>query len=519
MPPRDYGKGEYKEGWTMKALIRGLMLATCLTASLAIGAQAQRLTVAQGFDPQTLWPNGTTNAETYNGGTPVVESLFWLDGRDMKVKPLLATGFTQETPTSIIVKLRPNIRFSNGEAMNADAVIHSFKILIDPKETPAYTRYFETFTKIDKIDDLTVRMHTSVPIPPMDLTLSLFFVVPPTYWNQVGQDGFGKRPIGTGPFLFERWVRDAELVFRRNPNYWGEAPVGINELVFKPVPDEMARAAGLMTGEYDVVKNLPAAGLNDVKRRPTARVISVPSYAICGLNMSSWEGHNSPLQNKKVRQALNYAVDKKSIIDNILFGNGVPLNGQLLRQSQLGYNPDLKDYPYDPARARALLAEAGFPNGFEIGFKIPSGSYANAKEVAEAVSGMLNQVGVRPRIQIIESGEYLRQLRARELWPMSMTCSSPPDDPHFQMSQYHSTWRYAYHKIPELDKLIDEGQQEMDVRKRTEIYQRASQVAYNEAVLLFLYGGVDHFGTSSKVKGFAPRGDGRYFFYGVTLER
>jgi peptide/nickel transport system substrate-binding protein len=503
----------------MRTLVRSLLLATCLTASVAFSAQAQRLTVAQGFDPQTLWPNGTTNAETYNGGTPVVESLMWLDGRDMKVKPLLATSFTMETPTVVLVKLRPNVRFTNGEPMNADAVIFNFNLLVDPKETPAYTRYFETFTKIEKVDDLTVRMTSSVPIPPMDLTLSLFHVVPPNYWKQVGQAEFGKKPIGTGPFIFDRWVRDAELVFKRNPNYWGEASTGFNELVLKPVPDEMARAAGLMTGEYDIVKNLPATAIADVKRRQNVRVVSVPSHAICGMRMSSWEGHTSPLQNKAVRQALNYAVDKKSIIDNILFGNGVPLNGQLLRQVQLGYNPDIKDFPYDPARAKKMLTEAGYPNGFEIGFKIPSGSYANAKEVSEAVAGMLSEVGVRTKIQVVESGEFLRQLRARELWPMSMSCSSPPDDPHFQMSQYHSTWRYAYNLIPELDKLIDEGQQEMDVKKRVEIYQRASQIAYDEAVMIFLYGGVDHFGASAKVKNFAPRGDGRWFYYGISLER
>jgi peptide/nickel transport system substrate-binding protein len=499
--------------------IRKILLATCLTIGLVGAADAARLTVAQGFDAQTLWPNGTTNAVTYNVGTPIVESLFWLDPRNNKLTPLLATGFTQETPTSIVVKLRPNVKFTNGELMNADAVIHSFNVLIDPKQTPAYTRYFEAFDKITKIDDLTVRMTTLYPVPPMDLTLSLFFVVPPAYWNQVGQDEYGRKPIGTGPFKLERWVRDAEVVMKKNEAYWGEAPGGFDELVFKPVPDDMARAAGLVTGEYDIVKNLPVASLDDVRKRANVGVLSVPSNAIHSILMSSLEEHKSPLQSKKVRQAFNYAVDKKSIIENLLFGNGVPLDGQLLRKAQLGYNPNLKDYPYDPKKAKELLAEAGYPNGFETTLKVPVGSQAQQQEVAEAVAGMLAGIGVKVNLTLIEGGEYLRQLRARELWPMGVSGSSPPDDPHFQMSQYHSTWRYAYVRNAELDKLIDDGKQEMDIKKREQIYQKASELVYEEAPGIFLYGGVDFWGVSKKVKNFGARGDGRFFFYGVGLER
>lgn len=504
----------------MRVAVRTLLLAASFSAAILTTAQAQRLTVAQGFDPQTLWPNGTTNAETYNGGTPIVESLFWLDPRDFKLKPLLATSYQLETPTSIVVKLRDGVKFTNGEPMNADAVVHSFKVLIDPKLTPAYTRYFEGFTKIDKIDDLTVRMHTAYPIPPMDLTLSLFFVVPPKYWAEVGgPDAYGRKPIGTGPFTLERWTRDAELVMKKNPNYWGELPKGIEELVFKPVPDEQSRAAGLSTGEYDVVKNVPVASVAGLKKNPNVNIISIPSYAIFATILSTLPEHKSPLNNKLVRQAVNYAVDKKAIIDNILFGNGVALEGQVLRKSQLGYNPNIKDYPYDPKKAKTLLAEAGFPNGFEVNFKTSSGSYAQEHEVSQAVAGMLDAVGIKTKIQVIESGEYLRQLRARELWPMGYTGSSPPDDPHFQLSQYHSTWRYSYIKNPELDALIDAGKQELDVKKRGEIYQKASVLMHEEAPVLFLYGGIDFFGTSKRVKNFAPRGDGRYFWYGVSLEK
>ena len=164
-----------------------------------------------------------------------------------------------------------------------------------------------------------------------------------------------------------------------------------------------------------------------------------------------------------------------------------------------------------------MLAEAGYPNGFEIPFKVPVGSYQQGQEVAEAAAGMLAAVGVKPKIQLIEAGEYLRQLRARELGPMAMSGSQPPDDPHFQMSQYHSTWRYSYIKNAELDKLIDDGKMEMDPKKREEIYKRASVLFRDLAPVVFLYGGVTYFGTSAKVKNFHPRGDARFFFYNVSF--
>ena len=159
-------------------------------------------------------------------GRPIVKSLFWLDASDNKIKPLLALSYVQETPTAIVVKLRPDVKFTNGEPMNADAVIFSFNILIDPKQTPAYTRYFEGFSKATKIDDLTVRMETKYPIPPMELTLSLFFVVPPKYWTEVGLEAYGRKPIGTGPFVFESWTRDAAGRFEEERELLGNAAGG-----------------------------------------------------------------------------------------------------------------------------------------------------------------------------------------------------------------------------------------------------------------------------------------------------
>ncbi len=504
----------------MKPTLCKLLLTVLVAMGIAGPATAARVTIAQSLDPQSLWPNATTSADTYNAGTPIVESLFWLDASDNQIKPLLALSYTQDSPNQITIKLRPNVKFTNGEPMNADAVIFSYNVVTDPKQTPAYTRYFEGFSKITKIDNLTVQVDTSYPLPPMGLTLSLFFVVPPKYWTEVGGAvAFGRKPIGTGPFTFHSWVRDAQVVLKRNDAYWGKLPENIDELVFKSVPDFGARVAGAITGEVDIAKQVPISSVADLRKRVNLKVLEVNAFTVVHLILSSLEQHKSPLQDKRVRHAINFAIDKQGIIDGLFLGNARRLNGQLLRPTQPGYDPNIVDYPYDPKKAKQLLTEAGYPNGFQVPFKVPVGSIQQGQEVAEAVAGMLGAIGITAKIQLLEAGEYLRQLRARELGPMAISGNQPPDDSHFMMSQYHSTWRYSYINDAELDKLIDEGKVEMDPKKRDAIYRKISALIYEQAPVGFINGGVDHYAVNAKLKNFHPRGDGRYFFYNVSLDK
>lgn len=500
----------------MKRTLRKLLLATALGAGLIGSASASTVVIAQNFDPQTLWPNGTTASDNLNAGSAIVEALFWVDPNGEEFRPLLATGYEMESDTSLIVHLREGVTFSNGEPMNADAVIHSFNVFVDTAQTPAYARVSGPFDTIERIDDLTVRITLKHPYPPLRLALSQLYIVPPGYWNEVGLQAYGLRPIGTGPFLFESWARDDQLVMVPNPGYWGEAPEGITRLVWRPVPDDIARAAGLTTGEYDIATALSVTSALEVEANPELTLVPVDSYRIYQFILSSLPNHPSPLHDRRVRQALNYAVDHESVIENLLFGYGVPLRGQVLREPQLGFNPDLEDYPYDPDRARELLAEAGYPDGFNIDFKFPAGRYAQDREVSEAVAGMLGEVGVTTNMIVLEPGEFLRQLRESELWPIAYVGLAPQDDPDLQMSQYHSTWRYSYIHNAELDALIEAGAQEMDLEARAQIYRDASALMREEAPIIFMFGGVDFYGTSNRISNFTARGDGRFFFYGVS---
>jgi len=504
----------------MNSLFRNTATAALMTVSL-LGtnvAGAETINIAQNFDPQTLWPNGTTASDNLNAGSAMVEALFWQNPASGKIEPLLATEVEMVSPKEALITLREGVSFTNGEPMDADAVVHSVEIFMDEEKTPAYARVSDLFETVEKVDDLTVRITLSDTYPAFKLALSQISIVPPGYWNEVGLEAYGQEPIGTGPFVFESWVRDDRLVMSANPDYWGEAPEGITELVWRPVPEDSARLAGLQTGEYQVVKDLPVSSIPVLENDGNVNLVPVPSYRIYQIGLSSHDKHESPLQDVKVRQALNYAVDSQAIIDALFFGRAVPLNGQVLRQPQPGYNSDLKGYGYDPDKARQMLAEAGYPDGFEISFKCPSGRYAQDREVCEAVAGMLSEVGVKAELILLEPGEFLRQLRTMELAPMYFVGLAPQDDPGFQASQYLSSWRYSPIANAEMDALIEAGATEADPEKRAQIYRDLMSLMHEQAPIIFLYGGVDIYGTDARLTGFQPRGDGRMFFYNVALE-
>lgn len=483
---------------------------------MSFAAETGTLTIAQSYDPRSLWPNDFTAQEMLNVANAITESLCWGDPQSGQIKPILLESFEQTEPTKVVMKVRPGIKFTNGEPLDADAVVNSLAVFADVKQAPAYGFFGSVIDKITKIDAMTVEMTTKKPYPAIGLLLAQVYITPPKYWAAAGVDGFRTAPIGTGPYVLKEWVRDSRLVMTPNAGYWGGAPKGISELVWRPIPTDMSRAAGLQAGEYSIGTNLPISSAPALKSAGL-QVIAVPSFRIYMLTFSMLPDEPGPLHDKRVRQALNYAVDKQAIVDALFGGQAKVLNGQVLRPQQIGYDSSLTDYAYDVDKAKALLKEAGYADGFEIQFKFPSGRYAQDREVAEAVSGMLSEVGVRCKMVALEAGEFLKQLDTKKLGPLGMMGTAPADDPDAMVAQFRSTWRYSYIQNPELDMLIDAGASEIDPAKRAETYKKIGQMMREEAYTLYLYQGVDFYGASPKVAGFSPRGDQRYLLSGISI--
>ncbi|MCG7851891.1 MAG: ABC transporter substrate-binding protein [Methanosarcinaceae archaeon] len=499
-----------------------IVVAAVLGISLAFGeaiavSKKRTLIIAQGADPTSLWPNDTLSSWELNPGSAITEAFMWRDPSTEEIKPLLAESWSWKDDTTFQLKLRKGVSFQNGEPFNADAAIFSLELISNKEIAPKYSRYTSTFKSFEKVDEYTINIHNKEPYPPILLTLYRSSVVPPKYWKEVGKKVFAQRPVGTGPFKFIEWKKDDRIVMDKNEKYWGELPKGIDRVIWKPVPDDMSRAAGLETGEYDLIANMSMNSALRLSKEPNVQLISGLSLRMHQVLLSSLEKHPGPLHDVRVRRAMNYAIDKESIINELFFGKAMALQGQLLREEQLGFNPKLKPFPYDPEKARKLLTEAGYPNGFEVEFKFPSGRYAQDREVAEALAGMLEKIGVKCKRIPLEAGEYVKQLLARECAPMCFTGLLGPDA-HIMFFQYRSDWKYSYYQNPELDKLIDAGAVEIDEKKREKIYQKATQIMYDDCPVIFLYQGVDFYGATKRLKNWKPTGDQRIFLYGISLE-
>lgn len=477
-------------------------------------AHARTLTVAQDYDPSDLFGTLSTN----NPMLAILESLYMDNPLTRKIEPHLALSHEKASEKEILIKLRSGVRFSNGEPMNAQAVAHSIKLFADPKVVPAYGIYAPMIERAEAVDELTVRLFLSRPNPLLELLLAQILIVPPKYWETVGAKGFGQSPIGTGPFKLTKWSKDDRIVMDRNATYWGPFPPGIDQIVWRTVPDATARAAGLKTGEFDLAISLPAVEAADVEAVDGLKIYAGDVARVFQLILSSLPQHKGPIQDKRVRQAINYAIDKTGIINALYDGKARPLNGQVILPSQPGYDPELKDYPYDPAKAKALLAEAGYPDGFLIEFRCPANRYPQGRETCEAILGMFAKVGIKAKLTLLESGEFIRQLVNRELAPIGILGIGVPDDPSFGLALYRSNWRYSYYQNPALDQAIDASASEMDPARRAASIRAAGRILYDDAAIAFLFGAREFYGYSKRLENFSTNTAQRYFFHYMTLK-
>jgi peptide/nickel transport system substrate-binding protein len=323
-----------------------------------------------------------------------------------------------------------------------------------------------------------------------------------------------QNPIGTGPFKFVRW-RQAELIeMAVNTGYFGTRPK-IERLTVRQIPDDSTRMASLLSGETHIVVQIPPDLVKTVSAHPNSTVASVG--ALMGL-VIEFDTVRGPLASKKIRQALNYGIDKESLVRDLLAGQGQPLQGQVMTPGAFGFNPKLKPYPYDPARAKQLLAEAGVRDGLTLTLNTPVGRYIGDREVAIAVAGQLEKIGVKVNVVAKEWGVFIKELRADQLGPMFVVGWYNYGDASFALTHFTSQSTFGvYQKNAQFDELAQQGQSQIDPESRARAYQRATELMYDEAPAAFLLQLPAIYGISKRVTGFKPRSDERWNLFDVDM--
>ncbi len=395
--------------------------------SLSAPAHAQKtLVIGIQADPTGLDPEAVLNNTSGFVMATIYDSLVRYKPGTVDVEPALAQSW-DVTPDGLTYTfhLRKGVKFQDGSPFNAKTYVQGLNRLLDKNDPDSIFKTgpvegyidttYEQLASYRAVDDDTVEFKLKTAYAPFITNLAMVWngVVSPAAAHQYGKD-FRNHPTGTGPFIFKEWRPGDQIVLDANPNYWGGKPK-VDRIVFKEYPDPQAGLLALKRGDVQILGDLSSQAVPALKGDPNVVLMTQPGLAVSGIGLPT---DTKPFNDKRVRQALNYAIDREAIDKSLYQGLAEPMTSPL-PSSQWGFDSSLKGYSYDPAKAKELLKEAGYPNGFKAEFL----SYNSARgynpagaELAVAVQGYLKKVGVETEIQKLEIGAFLAQIRSGKVW-------------------------------------------------------------------------------------------------------
>lgn len=386
-------------------------------------ALAQKLTIGLASEPTAVDPH-------YHELTPnIVLSAHLFDAlvatdENSKIKPGLAKSWENRDDTTWVFKLREGVKFANGAPFTADDVIYTFCRVLNNETSisASFTDQVKGLASVEKEGDHTLVIKTKNPEPLLLSDLSQVYVISagsakfdklafePTKgcgvtspWPTVSQFNDGSLAVGTGPYKLKSYVKGAGIELTRNDDYWGDKPAW-SEVKLAPVPNAGPRLAGLLAGDYDLIENPAARDLARIKGEAKLAHVVVPSNRVIFLQLDQREtspfvkaDKGNPLRDLRVRQAISQAIDRKAIVTRIMDGAAAPAN-QFIPPQMFGAMPDAPDLAYDPKNAKKLLADAGYPNGFEVTLAATNDRYINDGQIAQAIAQYLTQVGIKTNV-------------------------------------------------------------------------------------------------------------------------
>ncbi|HQZ39638.1 MAG TPA: ABC transporter substrate-binding protein [Vicinamibacterales bacterium] len=482
---------------TFLTLVLILGLTACGGPSSGGGPAGPRdtLVFAASADATTLDPHNTTDTESDQVIMMMYETLIGFD-RDMRIVPRLAERW-EVAPDGVTwtFHLRRGVRFHDGTPFNAEAVRRSFARVMDPVANHKRLVLFTMVDRVEAVDDTTVRIITRYPFGAFEPTMAHVSaaIVNPTVAERFGKDfGLGAdRASGTGPYKITSWKKDQEIVLERFDGYWGEQG-RTRRIVYRPIPEAAARVLALEAGDVDVVTRVPAADIARLETEDGIRVTKTPSV---GMQQFRFNLARKPFGDRRVRQAISYAIDRRAIVDNLVSSFARP-STSALTPIMRGY-VNLGEIPYDPDKARALLEAAGYPRGFKTRIATTP-RYPMGVELAEAVAADLKKVGIDAAIDVLEWGTMVQfwaglppEKNPQEIFIMGAGASTADADwglrPIFQTAPTNEN-NYGYYSNAEFDRVIEAAMRETEAAKRQQLYRRAQEIVYLEdpgAVWLF----------------------------------
>lgn len=412
--------------------IQRKMSATALFVALsAVGvvASAQTVRIANQGDALSMDPHSLNETLQLSVTGNVYEPLVGRN-KDLSLTPMLATSWKQTSPTVWRFELRKGVQFHDGTPFTADDVVFSLaRTQVEGSDMKSYTNDFK---EVRKIDSHTVEIETKTPFPILPDVLSLVYIMSKK-WCETNQatvpvdrrkgveNTASFKANGTGPFRVRERQPNVRTVFTRNGSYWGKIEGNVTEVVFTPIGNDATRVAALLSGEVDVMEPVPVQDIDRVNSSANTRAVTGPELRTIFLGMdqkrdellySNVKGKN-PFKDKRVRQAFYQAIDIKGIKKTVMRGASNP-SAQLVGPGINGFQPEMKRLPYDVEAAKKLMAEAGYPNGFEVSMNCPNDRYVNDGRICQTVAANLSRINVKINLQAETKGTYFPKVLRRD---------------------------------------------------------------------------------------------------------
>ena len=461
----------------------------------AFAASRDRVTIYHSSVADSIHPYNHSSSPIYGNWQHVMEPLVEMDYQKMDFVGVLAESWEFQGRRWVF-KLKKGIKFHSGAPLTSKDVSFSIERIRDDKGGSLQAANFKDVTEIQTPDDQTVIFVTKQPMAVFLDRLENRFILSKAAGEKYG-DQLYQNPVGTGPYRFVSYQRGGNLVFTRNDDYWG-GKANIKEVVFRKVTEAAARLAALESGQADFINNVPDHEVARLERHPRVRVDKIEGLRMFFLAMNV---AHKPFDNKLVRQAVNYSVDAPAIVKNIFDGIGYAINGPVGKQV-IGADPKLKRYPYDPKRAKELLAQAGFPNGCDVQLYYSAGRYPKDREVCQVVAAQMVKGGFRVELISQEwalfwdkEGVNGGKLPFYYIGRGSLTDADTLYDQYFRTG----TTKRSNYSNPEVDKLIEEQQKTPDMKKRVAILQQAGRILMEEAPFVPLYNLADIYGAQKNL--------------------
>jgi peptide/nickel transport system substrate-binding protein len=500
-----------------------LAVVAAIAATFATGAvQADEIVIGLASEPSSIDPHyhnlGPNNAMRRH----IFEALIGQDAKQ-RLGPELAESWRTVDDTTWEFKLRKGVKFHDGSDFTAKDFVYSVcRVPNVPNSPSSFTIYTKAIEAIETPDPHTLVIRTAKPHPLLPVELSLIAILPAgafgatgdiTYakegcggvaeWPKSEDFNNGKLAIGTGAFKFVEFVKGDRIVLAKNPDYWGEKP-DWDKVTFRPITSDGPRVAALLAGDVQLIDKPPVQDLPRLEKDPDLEVVKGLSNRVIYLHFDHFQeptpgikGTNgkNPFKDLRVRQAVSKAIDRKAIVERIMQGVAVPAN-QLLPPGMFGHNTDLQVEPYDPEGAKQLLAEAGYPDGFELVIGTPNDRYINDDKVAQAVAQMLTKVGIKTSVDASTKSVFFKRRNQYEFslylagWGSGTGEMSSPlralVASQNKEKGYGGTNRGRYSNA-KLDGLVEVALATVDDAKREGILRQASAVVMQDYGILPLH--------------------------------